>query len=108
MSVFRGTCKLEAGSHFVAMASAGDAGEHIAQMGFEQKDVVLLPVNDASLNKANEGKHWSLLVLMRVAEGNNSQCFKPFLFDSARLASHKTRAAVLVNKFLGAVPLEVG
>ena len=36
-------------AHMVAMASPVDGRQQIAEVNFEQKDVVLMPVNDASL-----------------------------------------------------------
>ena len=96
-------------THMVAMAADQDANGQIAEMNFEQRNVVLLPVNDATLRVGNEGQHWSLLAFLRTADGNNSTCFSPFLFDSAQLPSHQARAAVLVRKFLGAsAQLQVG
>ena len=89
-------------SHMVALAAIQDAHGQIGEMNFEQKDLVILPVNDATLRRGNEGKHWSLLVLLRTAEGHNAGCFSAVLYDSARLASHQSRAAILASRFLGA------
>ena len=89
-------------SHMVALAANQDAHGQIGEMNFEQKHLVMLPVNDATLRRGNEGKHWSLLALFRTAEGHNAGCFSAVLYDSARLASHQARAAILASRFLGA------
>ena len=56
-------------AHMVAMASPADARQHIAEMNFEQKNIVLMPINDASDARGSEGKHWSLLALLRSSDG---------------------------------------
>ena len=76
-------------SHMVAMGASEDSHLHVAEIAFEQRDVILVPVNDASLRKGSEGKHWSLLALLRSSEGQNSACFSAVLYDSARLSSHE-------------------
>ena len=63
---------------------------------------MIIPVNDATIKKGSEGKHWSLLVLFRISEGHNAQCFTAVLYDSARMASHQARAGILTRRFLGA------
>ena len=89
-------------SHMVALAAEEDAYGQLFEMNFEQKDLVIIPVNDATIKKGSEGKHWSLLVLFRISEGHTAQCFTAVLYDSARMASHQARAGILTRRFLGA------
>ena len=88
-------------SQMVAMAAVADAHDEMLQWGWEERDVVLLPVNDATLHGGSEGSHWSLLALFRTEEANNARSFSAFHFDSASLPSHAKRARLLVSRMLG-------
>ena len=88
-------------SHFIAMAEDQDAASQLAEMMWEHKDIIFLPVNDASIKKGSEGRHWSLLTMLRTKEGNNATSFTAILFDSAQLPSHVRRARVLTHKLIG-------
>ena len=85
-------------SHMVALAAEEDAYGQLFEMNFEQKDLVIIPVNDATIKKGSEGKHLSLLVLFRISEGHIAQCFTAVLYDSARMASHQAMAGILTSQ----------
>ena len=45
-------------SHMIAMAAVQDSRQEIANLGWEIQDVVIVPVNDATLRTGNQGRHW--------------------------------------------------
>ena len=96
-------------SHMIAFADIEDANAELVAINWEQRDIIFLPVNDASLRRGQEGRHWSLLVLLRSEEGVNAGNFTAILFDSASLPSHIKRSQLLVKKILGdTADLQIG
>ena len=100
-------CDMKAQSQLLALADEEVGRQQLAEMGWEQRHVILVPVNDAG--NRGQGRHWSLLVLLRHGEAQNSSSFSPIWYDSAKSPAHEARAGILARKFLGAgVQLSTG
>ena len=73
-----------------------DPTEHVQAVAVHTRHLVFVPINDAAVDEQelryNDGKHWSLLLIYRVAGNSSSVTFCCKHIDSLALCSHKARA----------------
>ena len=88
----------------LAVASDQDVAEQVFEMHLPSRDFVLVPLNDASA-RGHDGKHWSLLIVVRSRGRSREEpvadAVTCYHLDSAQMACHEARAALVGQKLLG-------
>ena len=85
-------------AHAVCLGSMEDSQGHVADFDLEQRDLVLLPVNDGRRKTADSGSHWTLLMAFKTTGQGGLLRFTCLHLDSLKDSPNMARARRLANR----------